>query len=158
MKTVLDASALLTGLDFEGELYTSGHIVREVERQGMDPRTGALLESKVRIVEPTSRAIAQVRQAAEATGDITRLSEPDVHVLALALELGAVLVTDDYSMQNVAKALGVEYRGAGLKPIEEQRTWHYRCTGCGRFLDGPVRTCPVCGSRVKTTRRPPLGK
>lgn len=158
MRTVLDASALLTGLDFEGELFTSGHILREVERHGLDPRTEALVGTKVRVVEPSSLVIARVRDKALETGDIARLSEPDIQIIALALELDAQLVTDDYSIQNMAEALGVKYRGAGLRPIQEKREWYYRCTGCGRYWEDPLKTCRVCGSPVKTTRRSPRGR
>lgn len=155
MKTVLDSSALLTGLDFDGELYTSGHILREVERQGLDARAEAMVQAKVQIVEPSSKSIVRVRQEAQRTGDLPRLSEADIQILALALDLGAMLITDDYSIQNVAKSMGVEYRGAGLKPIREQRRWYYRCTGCGKYWEDPLETCRVCGSAIKTTRRPP---
>ncbi len=155
MKLILDTSALLSGMDFEGELYTSQHILDELRRQGTDPRMEALLETKVQLREPSAKAIAETRRKAAATGDVRRLSPTDVQVLALALDLRGTVVTDDYSIQNVAKELGVPYRGAGLAEIREGVEWHYRCTGCGRYFQEPLETCPVCGSPVKTTRRAP---
>ncbi len=155
VKLVLDTSALLSGMDFDGDLYTSQHILDELHRQGTDPRMEALLETKVKVREPSAKSIAETRRKAAATGDARRLSPTDIRVLALALDLQGTIVTDDYSIQNVAKELGVPYRGAGLAEIREGVEWHYRCTGCGRYLHEPLEICPVCGSPVKTTRRAP---
>ena len=41
--------------------------------------------------------------------------------------------------------------------IVEVVLWRYRCTGCGRYFEDPTKECPVCGSRVKTTRARPRG-
>ena len=54
-------------------------------------------------------ARAQAKVCAEATGDFARLSDVDIDVLALALEVEAVLVTDDYRLQNCYKHAGVRW-------------------------------------------------
>ncbi|HEX69286.1 MAG TPA: hypothetical protein ENG10_03210, partial [Candidatus Bathyarchaeota archaeon] len=53
-------------------------------------------------------------QQSKRTGDFKYLSQADIEVLALALQLknsgeNPTVVTDDYSMQNVANKLGIEF-------------------------------------------------
>ena len=45
MKRVLDASALLTGRQFPGELATVPGVLRELQRHGMTPQLEAVLEA-----------------------------------------------------------------------------------------------------------------
>jgi UPF0271 protein len=155
VKLILDTTALLSGKEFPGELYTSARILREARGKGLDARGEAMVSAKVTVVEPDAQALLEIGEAALRTGDAPRLSDPDVQVLALALDLGGVLVTDDYSLQNVARELGVEYMPAGLEGIREAVRWFYRCSGCGRYWQDPLKVCPVCGSKVRTTRRSP---
>jgi len=101
----------------------------------------------------TSAARSKVKQAAKGTGDAARLSKTDTEVLALALELKAAVATDDYSIQNLASVLGVEYLPMNMKGISKVVCWNYLCTGCGKVFKEPQPDCPVCGSALRTTRR-----
>ncbi|HKZ48733.1 MAG TPA: PIN domain-containing protein [Thermoplasmata archaeon] len=154
MEYALDASAILTGRQFAGELVSTPRITGEVRRKGLTSAEESFLE-RVRVFAPSPEAAVRVAAVARSTGDDARLSPADAELLALALERGCVLVTDDYSIQNVATVLGVRYEPVLELGIREVRRWHRRCTGCGRYFDEPVAECPVCGSAVKTTRRPP---
>ncbi|UCG68096.1 MAG: DNA-binding protein, partial [Thermoplasmata archaeon] len=73
--------------------------------------------------------------------------------LSLALELDCVLLTDDYSIQNIAAKLNVKSRGIAQEGIKETIKWRLRCKGCGRYWEKIHDSCPVCGSDLKTTRR-----
>ncbi len=152
MKLVLDTSAILSGMDFGGEVYLPSSVLREVRKRGTDVRTESLLEAKARVLEPGDEEMERVRGASRKTGDEKRLSQTDRDVLALALQLDAVLITDDYSIQNVASRLSIEYRPAVLPGIRREVGWSYRCSGCGRYWAQPVDQCPVCGSTVKSYR------
>jgi len=152
MRRVLDASALLSGASFDGELYTTPEAVAEVRRLGSTPQLDAVLATKVRVLTPSKESLESVDEEARRTGDIARLSPADRGLLALARDLGATILTDDYSIQNVAARLGVPYGRVLERGIREVVTWRYRCTGCGRFFEEPLKECPVCGSRVRTTR------
>ncbi len=152
MKLVLDTSAILSGMDFEGEVYVPSSVIKESGAKGLDPRTESFLEAKARVLEPRSEDLKEVREASMETGDEVRLSPTDVDVLALAVQLGATVVTDDYSMQNVATRLGLEFRAAVLPGIRENVGWSFRCTGCGRYWRTEREDCPVCGSRVRRYR------
>ncbi len=155
MRRVLDASALLSGASFDGELCTTPEAVQEVRRLGSTPQLEAILATKVRVLSPAAESVEAVDAAARGTGDIARLSPTDRGLLALARELGGTILTDDYSIQNVASRLAIPYERILERGISEVVRWRYRCTGCGRFFEEPMKECPVCGSRVKTTRARP---
>ncbi len=154
MKFVLDASAFLSGKDFPAhyELYSSPRILEEVRHGRMKRRLDYLIESGLRVMLPSSETIEDVKQCALDTGDIARVSEADIEILSLAKELDAVLLTDDYSIQNLASVLDVEYKGVALKEITQTIKWRFRCKGCGRYWDKMHDPCPVCGSDLKTVR------
>jgi endoribonuclease Nob1 len=80
--------------------------------------------------------------------------------VALALDLGAVLVTDDHTMLDVAARLGIATQTIGTAGITATMDWRLRCAGCGRWYDEapPHDECIVCGHSVrprpKQTRQP----
>jgi len=151
VKLVLDTSALFSMQDLptDGEAFTTPGVLKELERFG--DKRAELWGDLLRVSEPTSPSLKKVREAASRTGDSTRLSPTDAEVLALALELEAVVLTDDYSLQNLATYLGVPYRPVGLKGIKDLRKWRWRCVGCGKIFDKEMPDCPICGSKLKST-------
>ncbi len=155
MRYVLDASAILSGKDFssEFELYSSPKIVDELQRGRMKRRLAFLIESGLRVMSPSEDTVRTVRKCARDTGDIARVSEADIEILSLAKELDATLLSDDYSIQNIASKLKVEFKGVAQNGITEVYKWSYRCKGCGRFWERMLDSCPVCGSELKTARR-----
>lgn len=155
MKFVLDTSAILSGKDFpaDHELYCSPKVLGELKHGRMKRRLDYLIESGLRIMSPSKETIENVRKHALDTGDIARISDADIEILSLAKELGAVLFTDDYSIQNLARELEVKYQGIAQEGITKKIKWRYRCRGCGRYWDEMHDSCPVCGSELKTTRK-----
>jgi len=155
---ILDSSFFLSGLSPpKGDLYTVPQVVEEV-RSGRKELIFA--ESLgLRILESSYRAIELVKEESKRTGDITRLSETDIQLLALALDLKGVLLTDDYSMQNTAMSMGIAYEALAQKGIRKLETWYYRCAYCGRYLENSKwekhRECEICGGPMRSTRRPP---
>ncbi len=152
MRFVLDTSALFSMQDIppDAEAHTTPSVIGELQKFG-DKRV-EFWDEVLKISHPGKESLERVRRAAEATGDSSRLSRTDVDVLGLALELSAVILTDDYSIQNVAKYLGIEYKPIGLKGIKRLVKWRSRCTGCGRIWDRKYPECPVCGSELRTYR------
>ena len=152
-RRVLDTSALMSGRAFAGELFTTEDVLRELRKQeALTPQLDTFLAVKVRVVSPSKDAVASVRRQSEGTGDAHRLSPTDVRLLAVAKELDATIVTDDYSIQNLARDLGVTYEPILEPGITELVHWRYRCTGCGKAYETWVNPCPVCGAKVRTTR------
>ena len=152
MKLVLDTSAILSGMDFAGDVYLPSSVLREARKGGLDPRLEAVLETKSRVFEPRDRDLRQVSEASRETGDDASLSQTDQEVLALALQLEAAVVTDDYAIQNVADRLGLRYHPALLPGIRKRKSWSFRCRGCGRYWPQTLEACPVCGAEVRRSR------
>ena len=150
MKRVLDASALLAGRQFPGDLLTVPGVLRELRRHGITPQLEAILETQVRVASPSAAALERVRAESEASGDAHRLSPTDRELLALAWDIRGSLVTDDYSIQNVARLLGLAFEPILAPGIKETWTWTYRCTGCRRTWPEWHEECPTCGAALKT--------
>jgi UPF0271 protein len=150
-KMVLDTSALFSMQDLPpgGEAFTTPSVLKEMERYG--DRRAELWGELLKVSEPTTSSLNKVRRSASRTGDSTRLSPTDAEVLALAMDLEAVLLTDDYSIQNLAAYLGIPYRPVGLEGIKDLRRWRWRCLGCGKVFEEEMPDCPVCGSKLKST-------
>ena len=141
---VLDASSLSAGWQPgpDSRVVTPLRVWREMEELGVPP-------FEVGIAEPSAASIDSVRSASKGTGDDVRLSNADVDLLALASDLGALLISEDYSVQNVAEVLSICWTSVG-KPITEVRKWRYRCKGCLKVFDERHDDCPVCGSELRS--------
>jgi UPF0271 protein len=147
MKKVLDTSAFFSGSECHGELYTTRSVVSELKDISSKIRFDLFREAGLELLDPDPHALTRAREASVSAGEQESLSETDIDVLALALQLDAVVVTDDYALQNVARHLGLV-----AVPLRQKGTaglrWKYRCTGCGKYCTGPG-DCPVCGAPVK---------
>jgi UPF0271 protein len=156
---VLDSSAILSGKPLSGEMVTSPLIIKEFRRGQSYRSLNFLLMAGMRILSPSKSSLEKIENGAEKTGDEFRLSKADKEILALALELSdekdrkVILLTDDYSMQNLAKKIGIEYLSVSQEGIKEEFHWILRCTGCGRFFKKKMKKCPICGSELKTVRK-----
>lgn len=152
---VLDASAVLSGKPIpQGtRVLVPSAVLGEVEKQGRDRRALEYhLGAGLSVRDPRPESRRRVEEAAGRTGDARRLSHVDMEVLALALDARAAVVTDDYSIQNVAVVLGLTFVPVAQRGIREVFTWAIRCTGCRKSFERDVPECDVCGSPVKTVR------
>tara|TARA_Y100001970_G_scaffold225704_1_gene278815 strand:- start:18853 stop:19458 length:606 start_codon:yes stop_codon:yes gene_type:complete len=155
---VLDTSALIEWpiSAIIGSLIVPG---QESELQRISPGRREILESMGAIqMEPGSASLEVTTNAAIKTGDMSGLSAIDLSLIALAHEKSAILVTDDYRMQNVSSSIGVEWRGIGEEGITEAWKWELRCIGCKASKSPPKSPnlrrsefgqCPECGSEMK---------
>ncbi len=155
MLLVLDTSAILSGIPLQGDLVTSPLIEKEFTPGGASWRTFQYLKKAgMKIVLPSADSLIKIQDISGRTGDMNRLSAADKEILALAYDFKTegLLLSDDYSIQNIAHLLGIKYSPLSQKGITEIRHWMYRCTGCKRFStkDG---TCPVCGSPMRMVRK-----
>jgi len=108
---------------------------------------------------PSKDALTLVKQTAQQTGDDRRLSIADIEVVALALDINnnenqeATILSDDYSIQNVASTLDIKYQGILQKEITKKFKWVSRCPGCGKQFNEPVKICPICGTATRSLPR-----
>jgi UPF0271 protein len=149
MRYAVDASFFFSELVLDGEIFTPPSVVEEIADVRSRCRLEILLAAGLSVVAPSGEGVRQVAAAAAGTGDIARLSPADIDLIALSLDLGATLVTDDYAVQNVALSLGVGVQGI-LRPRARPRRWRFRCPGCNRRYPS-AGACPACGSPLKRT-------
>lgn len=151
MKFVLDSSAILTGkIDSnEHEFFTSPQISQELELSEMSEKFHYLIDAGLRIMAPSQKSMQQVQISAKKTGDINRLSEPDMELLGLALELDGVILTNDYSIQNLAAELNIPFLSPDEHVISNVITWQYQCKGCAQVFEEKQKECPICGSELR---------
>ena len=143
MRYTVDASFFFSEAILEGEIFTPPSVVEEIADVRSKCRLEALLASGLTVVPSSAASARRVSAAAAGTGDAARLSPADTDLLALSLDVGATVVTDDYAVQNVAGKLGLKVRGI-LQREARPRRWKFRCPGCRQRYDLPG-TCPVCG-------------
>ena len=144
MRYAVDASFFFSEAALEGEIFTPPSVMEEIADVRSRCRLEVLLASGLSVVSPSKESVRRVSTAAGETGDVTRLSPADTDLLALALDLGAIIVTDDYAIQNVAQVLGLGVEGI-LQRRARARRWKFRCPGCNRRYSA-AGDCPVCGS------------
>jgi len=147
MRYVLDTSFFFYDLPVSGELYTTRSVLDELRDLRSKSRFDVLCAQGLTLAVPSSENTEKVKAASRKSGDAGIISGTDCDILALALDLSAVLYTDDFAIQNVAGILGVQ-----TAPIIQRKAkrihWKYRCSGCGRYFDHDGE-CLVCGSVIK---------
>ncbi len=146
---VPDTSAILTGkIDLLSlECIIPPRVIAEIKKG----KEGRILDSSqevLKIMEPSEFSRKIVRERSENSGDLPFLSLTDVDVIALALERKGIILTDDYSLQNVATGLGIEVVAVGLPKIRNEKIWGYRCKSCGKTFGTMITVCNVCGGRI----------
>lgn len=160
MVLVLDTSAFMGGFNpllAEAPSYTTPQIIEELNRRAIPlPYSVAVEQRKLTISTPDPNALETASRTAEAVGDRRKLSEADLSLIALGLDLkgrgfDVVVVTDDYSIQNVAGRLELPHQPLSNLGIRTQIRWILYCSSCRRtfppnFSD---RVCPTCGGEVK---------
>ncbi len=149
---VIDSSAIFQRKAVYENMVTVPEVVAEI----LDEASALYFSVKnLRVEEATPESVEEVKRAARRTGDIHKLSDTDIKVLAKALDEikrgnKVVLVTDDYAIQNVAMSLGIKFDGILHRQISKEFKWVKVCRGCGRKIESEI--CPVCGSEAVIRR------
>jgi endoribonuclease Nob1 len=146
---ILDASVFFSDYPAGPSSCTTPSVVAELVDLRSKCRFEVLSAEGLSIREPEPSALTEVRQMSAKSGDLPVLSQTDFDLLAVAVETGGVIVTDDFALQNVARHLGIQTKPILQRPARK-RTWKFRCCGCGRYSDREGE-CQVCGAPVKRT-------
>lgn len=149
---ILDASAFYAGVPFRspGEYCTTPQVYDEVrhikkDHGALDTLLGT---GRLRIMEPRAESVEAAARAAKGTGDFGQLSGQDVSVIALGLEVGGHIVTDDYAVSNVAGNLGIRACPVMTAGIRDVGRWVSYCPGCGTGQESG-KECARCGTPLK---------
>ncbi len=159
---VLDTSALLNWPieRCQGQIVS---ILQQEELARVDEQRWLLIESldmEWRTASVEHRQM--VHDVASTTGDLPRLSDVDIDLIALAIADQTKLITDDYRMKNVAREAGLVVEGVLTTGGKKQWKWVLRCIGCGqvdpvlsdahRSKKDDVKLCDRCGAPMKLKR------
>jgi UPF0271 protein len=162
---VLDTSAFLAGFDpfsLGTEQVTVPKVEEEILRNSMiKMRFETAVESgKVKVKTPTQKFSDSVKTFASKVGDSFKLSEADMQLLALSLELKAEgyaskIVTDDYSIQNVATQMEIGFLALTTFGIKRLLEWIRYCPACYREYSANCKNkkCQICGTELKRKPR-----
>ena len=158
---VLDTSAFVAGFDpfaLGVEQVTVPKVEEEIRRNSIvKMRLEVAIESgKLKVKTPTQEFSFKAEASANKVGDSFKLSETDKQLLALALELKASgytpqIVTDDYSIQNVAAKMGIEFLSLATFGIKRLLEWIRYCPACHKeySADCKFKECQICGTELK---------
>jgi len=154
MRYVLDTTALFNAKDFppDFEIIVPQGVLDELSTWDLSDRVMNLLGVRIQVFSAGAESRAKIRQAAEKTGDIDRLSPIDMEVLALAVEMDSPLISDDYSIQNIAKVLDIKCLPMEQHGIKKVFYWKYKCRGCGKEYDRKIKECQICGKELRPFR------
>ena len=156
---ILDTSAILSGkpicLD-DSKMITAPGVSKELKPGGRDHQSFQyLIEKGLTIYSPSKESLDEIDAVSTKSGDIDRLSNADKEILALALDINkeknkeAVVLTDDYSIQNVAYIIGINVETISQKGITKKFKWTYKCSGCSKKFKENIKVCPICGALTK---------
>jgi UPF0271 protein len=118
--------------------------------------SGGILKLRV----PKEGYVEKAREAAMKVGDYKFLSDVDIQLLALASELKSegydpAILTDDYSIQNVAREMGVKFSPLATAGIRSEVRWVVYCPACFRRYPPDYRydVCEICGTELRRKAR-----
>ncbi|MEA1993910.1 MAG: ribonuclease VapC [Euryarchaeota archaeon] len=143
---IVDTSVLLSGFIPENreEYITVDEVVRELKNAPYGARM-------FKVYAPSKKSIMKIEAYSKKTGE--ELSVTDKKLLALALDVNGMLLTEDYGIQNAAKSLGIEFSSITTDGIREVYRWKKICRGCKKEYPLSYEgKCEVCGSDVITVR------
>jgi len=158
---ILDTSAILSGKPIniiDAKLVTTPLVASELKPGGRDYQNFQLMkETGLEICVPSEDSTKKILSVSKETGDFPRLSKTDIQIMALAIELSendnndVMILTDDYSIQNVASELNIKFEPISQSGITKRFKWVYQCRGCGKKFKENINICPICGAKTRDT-------
>ncbi len=159
---VLDTSAVIAGLLQSGvdlKMYTTPSVIDEARGRGYSSflRKEAQNARDLAVMEATPEIVNTVKAKIRQMGETTRLSDTDISVISLAIYLknegnpDVTIMSDDYSLQNVASSMGLVTKSSNTQGITKQFEWAYYCPACFKKYDKPPKDmlCGLCGTKLK---------
>jgi len=164
---ILDASAFIMGYE-PSNIKTKRFSVPSVLRELIPVSTPwtrfmvALERCLLQVQVPTEHYLKEVERVSVKVGEGKKLSDTDRDILALALEFKdggkePVIVSDDYSIQNIAEHKGIRYISLSTLGIRYLLKRTLYCPACYRRYPSNYvsETCRVCGTKLRrrTTKK-----
>lgn len=148
---VLDASAFYAGIPFSSQekSYTTSTVFDEIKHiKTHHGAVNVLIDThRLEIKDPEIKYIDAALLKAKDVGDYQNLSKGDLSVIALCLQMHAELITDDFTVSNTAKQLGINVIPVMTKGITRVVEWIYFCPGCEKTFS-KISHCPLCENKL----------
>jgi len=156
-------------LSIEELQVTTPSVINEI-KSGTAPHTRitiAVNAGKLDLREPSPKILKEIINSSIKIGDFPSLSRADMDVLALSLELqrtgfSPILVSDDYTIQNVAEYSGLIYTSLMTFGIRYRFEWLLYCPACKRryTTNASIKVCNICGTLLKrkVIRKTPISQ
>jgi len=142
----------------EGYIAISGKVLEEI-RDKESKLLFNISSDKISVINPMPTSLRVIKEKARKLGISCELSETDLSVVALAWELreqgyDIIVLTEDYSIQNLCKALNLEIMAISRGEIQYILRTLKKCLVCDAIYDSQLSECPHCGStRYKIIKR-----
>ncbi|MBY9006609.1 MAG: hypothetical protein KGD63_07610 [Candidatus Lokiarchaeota archaeon] len=167
---VFDTNIFLTGFDFsviKNNIYTIQEVIEEIEvdrylqknRNIINRIKYAILSNQLILKTPIEKYINQVKENAKNTNDLRVLSNVDINLIALTLEIketideGVVIYTNDYAMENLCLELDLMFSPLKREGIKKKILFEIYCPFCKIVKDPNEHICEICGSKLKRRER-----
>ena len=149
---ILDATSFYAGIPFssQDESFTTPLVFEEIKhiKSNQDVLRTLVELKRLKILEPEEHFIDIVMKKSKQTGDLRELSEGDISVIALCLQLKGDLVTDDYAVSNVAKHFNLKVIPVMTSGVTKVLQSVYACPACEKIFS-ESSDCPICGTKLK---------
>ncbi|MHA1335260.1 MAG: NOB1 family endonuclease [Promethearchaeota archaeon] len=165
----IDTNILLRGFNIlvlkSKKIFITPKIIKEIKQNNRNINVLNQLEAAINggnltVQKPEEKYIRKIIDESKKTGDYKALSEADIELLALSLEVkesqneNILIITDDYSMQNICKALNLNYKNYLQKGIKKKISWEIYCPICKKIFE-PTYLNEMCDNcDIKLKRRP----
>ncbi|MFB5604398.1 MAG: NOB1 family endonuclease [Candidatus Nitrosomaritimum aestuariumsis] len=149
---ILDASAFYAGVPFgsSNDCYTTSQVYDEIKhiKKNHEALETLLETNRLKIRDPDSVLIERVIEMSKKTGDYQQLSKQDISIIALCIELEGEIISDDFSISNVAKNFRLKISPVMTEGIKDVGKWVHYCPGC-KLNHKNGKECPMCGTPLK---------
>jgi UPF0271 protein len=156
---ILDTSAFLQGYNpvLAKQQYTVPGVRAEIKGKMAQLRyDNALHTGYLREIIPEKKYVETILKMIKEEGELKSLSETDIQLISLALQLqtedkNPIIVSDDYSIQNIASKLKIKYFGFSTPGIKKSIKWTIYCPGCKKVYEEYTvdKKCLICGTELK---------
>ena len=160
--TILDTSAFIHGygVNFREKYYTVPSVKKEIRSEINKLKyENSIKSGYLKELTPDIKHINKINNFVINEGEAGALSLTDIHILALAQQLKSngispIVVTDDYSIQNILSILDIRHKSLTTKGINRKVRWLIYCPGCRRNYQEFTsdKKCPICGTEL--SRKP----
>ncbi|MEM3507089.1 MAG: hypothetical protein QW589_02275 [Candidatus Bathyarchaeia archaeon] len=158
---VVDTSAFIAGFDpfsVEEKVYTVPEVWKELVENTIPYFRFETSYNcgRLKVKSPSLKTKKTVIKKAIEIGEKLALSEADLKILALGLDLKLkgeepIIISDDYSIQNMAESLGLKYSSLITFGISYRFKWIFYCPACFKKYpqSNGLNVCIVCGTTLK---------